>query len=318
MMLKVEELVTGKKTENKENGEFVSENFKDGIYETAVNLEKHEDLKTTSKSLITQEEEKQTKEKQLKAEIVKKKIDQRPKLDNLEDLQIIINLKKRKRSKRVKVPVVKEEEPEVIIEHVDPPTFFKAALENKMPVIEKYLADGGDPNVCDEYKRTALHRACSEGHLPIVQKLIEAGANIEFKDMLESTAIHWTCRGGSVETLKFLLNKGGNINARDKLLSTPLHVAVRTGQYECAEHLIACEADLNAKDREGDTPMHDGVRLNRYKMMRLLILYGANLNIKNCAGKTPMELVMQWQNGVKEIFSSLQNNSYKSSHIAKF
>uniref|UniRef100_A0A6I8SA69 Ankyrin repeat domain-containing protein 1 n=1 Tax=Xenopus tropicalis TaxID=8364 RepID=A0A6I8SA69_XENTR len=312
------ECVPEKKNEMKKTSNFVAGVSKNGEYETAVALEKQEDLKTTSKSLIELEEEKQIKEKQLKSELLKKKLEERPKLDNLEDLQTIINLKKRKRVKKVHVPVVKEPEPEEIIENVDQTTFFKAALDNKMPVIEKYLADGGDPNTCDEYKRTALHRACSEGHTDMVEKLIEAGANIEFKDMLESTALHWTCRGGSVETLKLLLNKGAAINARDKLLSTPLHVAVRTGHYECAEHLIACEADLHARDREGDTPMHDGVRLNRYKMMRLLILYGVDLNIKNSAGKTPMELVMQWQNGAKEIFNGLQSKSYKNSHISKF
>ncbi|KAG8552344.1 hypothetical protein GDO81_004482 [Engystomops pustulosus] len=280
MLLKVEELVTGKKSENKDTGDFVSGEH--GEYETAVTLEKQDDLRATSKSLINDEEEKQARQKQIKAELLKKKLDDRPKLDNLEDLQAIIKLKKRKRCKKVKVPVVKEPEPEPEIEHVDEETFLKAALENKLPIIEKYLSDGGDPNACDEYRRTALHRACSEGHLAIVEKLIDAGADLEFRDMLESSAIHWTCRGGSVEVLKLLLNKGAKINAKDKLLSTPLHVAVRTGQYDCAEHLIACEADLNAKDLEGDTPMHDGVRLNRYKMMRLLILYGANLTIKNC------------------------------------
>ncbi|XP_075697330.1 ankyrin repeat domain-containing protein 1 [Rhinoderma darwinii] len=316
MLLKVEELVTGKKRQNKDSGDFVSGEH--GVYETAVTLEKQDDLRTTSKSLVGQEEEKQARQKQLKAEILKKKLDERPKLDNLEDLQTIIKLKKRKRCKKVKVLVVKEPEPEPVIEHVDEGTFLKAALENKLPIVEKYLADGGDPNACDEYRRTALHRACSEGHLAIVERLIEAGAVLEFRDMLESTAIHWTCRGGSVDVLKLLLNKGAKINAKDKLLSSPLHVAVRTGQYECAEHLIACEADINAKDREGDTPMHDGVRLNRYKMMRLLILYGVNLSVKNCAGKTPMELVLNWQNGAKEIFNSLQDKSYKGSPIQNF
>ncbi|MEJ1276444.1 ankyrin repeat domain 1 (cardiac muscle) [Cricetulus griseus] len=142
-----------------------------------------------------------------------------------------------------------EKQREAETEPVDVPRFLKAALENKLPVVEKFLSDKNSPDVCDE---------------------------------LESTAIHWACRGGNLDVLKLLLNKGAKISARDKLLSTALHVAVRTGHYECAEHLIACEADLNAKDREGDTPLHDAVRLNRYKMIRLLMTFGADLNTKNC------------------------------------
>ncbi|XP_033071910.1 ankyrin repeat domain-containing protein 1 isoform X2 [Trachypithecus francoisi] len=285
MVLKVEELVTGKKNGNGEAGEFLPEDFRDGEYEAAVTLEKQEDLKTLPAHPVTLGEQQWKSEKQREAELKKKKLEQRSKLENLEDLEIIIQLKKRKKYRKTKVPVVKEPEPEIIMEPVDVPMFLKAALENKLPVVEKFLSDKNNPDVCDEYKRTALHRACLEGHLAIVEKLIEAGAQIEFRDML---------------------------------LSTALHVAVRTGHYECAEHLIACEADLNAKDREGDTPLHDAVRLNRYKMIRLLIMYGADLNIKNCAGKTPMDLVLHWQNGTKAIFDSLKENSYKTSRIATF
>uniref|UniRef100_F7E5N8 Ankyrin repeat domain-containing protein 1 n=1 Tax=Ornithorhynchus anatinus TaxID=9258 RepID=F7E5N8_ORNAN len=311
MMLRVEELVTGTKNDGKETRNFLPEDFKNGDYESAKTLEKQEDRKTLRthhfRALESQTEET---EKQREAELKKKKLEQRSKLESLEDLEKIIQLKKRKKCKKVKVPVLKDPEPEKIPEAVDIPLFLKAALENRLPVIEKFLSDQKTPDVCDEYKRTALHRACSEGHLAIVEKLIEAGAQIEFKDMLESTGLHWASRGGNLDVLKFLLNKGAKINTRDKLLSTPLHVAVRTGRYECAEHLIACEADLNAKDREGDTPLHDAVRLNRYKMIRLLILHGANLTIKNCEGKTPMDLVLQWQNGTKEIFSSLKEESF--------
>nr|XP_009676107.1 PREDICTED: ankyrin repeat domain-containing protein 1 [Struthio camelus australis] len=310
--------VTGKRTDDKETGSFLPEDFKNGEYEAAVRLEKQEDLKTVSEHVLTRGDLAYQKEKKLEAELKKKKLQERSKLENLEDLEKIIQLKKKKKCKKEKAPILKEPEPEVITGPVDIPTFFTAALENKLPVIEKYLSDKGDPDVCDEYKRTALHRACSEGHLEVVKKLVEAGAQLELQDMLESTALHWACRGGNLDVLKFLLDKGINRNARDKLLSTPLHVAVRTGQYDCGEHLIACEADLNAKDREGDTPMHDAVRLNRYKMIRLLILYGADLTIKNCEEKTPMDLVLQWQNGTKEIFNNLKDNSYKSSHPNKF
>lgn len=34
-------------------------------------------------------------------------------------------------------------------ETVDQALFLKAVTENKMPVVEKYLEDGGDPNACD-------------------------------------------------------------------------------------------------------------------------------------------------------------------------
>ncbi|XP_044096023.1 ankyrin repeat domain-containing protein 1 [Neovison vison] len=318
MVMKVEELVTGKKNGSEETGEFLPEDFRDGQYEAAVTLEKQEDLKTLPAHSLSLGEQQWKIEKEREAELKKKKLEQRSKLENLEDLEVIIQLKKRKKYKKTKVPAIKEPEPEIITEPVDVPRFLKAALENKLPVVEKFLSDKNNPDVCDEYKRTALHRACLEGHLAIVEKLMEAGAQIEFRDMLESTALHWASRGGNLDVLKLLLNKGAKISARDKLLSTALHVAVRTGHYECAEHLIACEADLNAKDREGDTPLHDAVRLNRYKMIRLLIMYGADLNIKNCAGKTPMDLVLHWQNGTKAIFDSLKENSYKTSRIASF
>ncbi|XP_074089494.1 ankyrin repeat domain-containing protein 1 [Macrotis lagotis] len=317
MLLKVEDLVTGK-NDIRETRDFLPEDFRNGEYEAAMTLEKQEDLKTLPRHSLNWESQTLQNEKQREAELKKKKLEQRSKLENLQDLETIIQLKKRKKYKKIKVPVLKEPEPEIITEPVDVQTFLKAALENKLPVIEKFLSDQKDPDVCDEYKRTALHRACSQGHLAIIEKLVNSGAQIEFRDMLESTAVHWACRGGNLDALKFLLNKGANVNARDKLLSTPLHVAVRTGRYECGEHLIACEADLNARDREGDTPLHDAVRLNRYKMIRLLIMYGANLNAKNCDGKTPMDLVLQWQNGTKAIFDSLKENSYKTSRISTF
>uniref|UniRef100_A0A8L2QDJ7 Ankyrin repeat domain-containing protein 1 n=1 Tax=Rattus norvegicus TaxID=10116 RepID=A0A8L2QDJ7_RAT len=253
MVFRVEELVTGKKNSNGSSGEFLPGEFRNGEYEAAVALEKQEDLKTLPANSVNLGEEQRKSEKVREAELKKKKLEQRSKLENLEDLEIIVQLKKRKKYKKTKVPVVKEPEPEIITEPVDVPRFLKAALENKLPVVEKFLSDKNSPDVCDEYKRTALHRACLEGHLAIVEKLMEAGAQIEFRDMLESTAIHWACRGGNLDVLKLLLNKGAKISARDKLLSTALHVAVRTGHYECAEHLIACEADLNAKDRAPHT-----------------------------------------------------------------
>ncbi|KAH0623077.1 hypothetical protein JD844_031006 [Phrynosoma platyrhinos] len=172
----------------------------------------------------------------------------RLKLDSLQDLEAIIKLRKnRKKVKKVVRP--KKEEPEVITEPVGPGQFLEAALENRLPVIDKYLADGGDPNAHDKFRCTALHRACLRGHAEIVDKLLEAGAKLEPRDMLEATPLFWACRGGHLEILKRLISRGAKISTRDKLWSTPLHVAVRTGHCDCAEHLIACGANINAQDK---------------------------------------------------------------------
>lgn len=48
-------------------------------------------------------------------QLKKKKLEARSKLENLEDLEKIIQLKKKKRCKKVKVPVLKKPEPEVIV-----------------------------------------------------------------------------------------------------------------------------------------------------------------------------------------------------------
>ncbi|XP_061449195.1 ankyrin repeat domain-containing protein 23 [Rhineura floridana] len=244
-----------------------------------------------------------SKERQKAEDEKKKKLEtlnnSRLKLDSLQDLEAIVKLRKnKKRLKKVVRP--KEREPEVITEPVDPGQFLQAVLENLVPVIDKYLADGGDPNAHDKFRCTALHRACLRGHAEIVDKLLEAGAKLEPRDMLDATPVFWACRGGHLEILKCLINRGAKISTRDKLWSTPLHVAVRTGHCDCAEHLIACGANINAQDKEGDTPIHDAVRLGRFKAVKMLLMYGANLGVQNEEAVTPVDLVKDWQTGIRE------------------
>ncbi|XP_028596441.2 ankyrin repeat domain-containing protein 23 [Podarcis muralis] len=251
-----------------------------------------------------------SKEKQKAEDAKKKKLEtlsnSRLKLDSLQDLEAIVKLRKnKKRLKKVVRP--KEQEPEVMTEPVGPVQFLQAALENRIPVIEKYLADGGDPNAHDKFRCTALHRACLWGHAEIVDKLLDAGAKLEPRDMLDATPVLWACRGGHLEILKRLMGRGAKISTRDKLWSTPLHVAVRTGHSDCAEHLIACGANINAQDKEGDTPLHDAVRLGRFKAVKTLLMYGANLAIQNEEAVTPVDLVKDWQMGIRETLQACAN-----------
>uniref|UniRef100_A0A3B4DS42 Ankyrin repeat domain-containing protein 1 n=1 Tax=Pygocentrus nattereri TaxID=42514 RepID=A0A3B4DS42_PYGNA len=293
--------VMGKRCEGEEAGGACAEVYGAGEYESAVNREKQDGFSahTDLSSANSQDEDN-----------LALNIDRlgHLKLETVDDLFSILELKKRRKERKIRAHK-KEPEPEIVPETVEQAMFLKAAEENKLAVVEKYLSDGGDPNACDHFKRSALHKACFHGHIEVMKRLLEAGASTENKDKLDATAVHWACRGGSLPVLELLLNEGGKISSRDKLYSTPLHVAVRTGHYECAEHLIHCGADIGAKDRDGDTPLHDAVRINRFKMIQLLLMYGASMKTKNNDGKTPMESLFVWQNGAKNILCNFKEDA---------
>uniref|UniRef100_A0A8D1VJK8 Ankyrin repeat domain-containing protein 23 n=1 Tax=Sus scrofa TaxID=9823 RepID=A0A8D1VJK8_PIG len=225
-------------------------------------------------------------------------------LENLADLEKLVQRRREKRLKRRVPPRAPEPEvkpqPEAPLEPVDLEVFLKAAAENQEALIDKYLADGGDPNAHDQLHRTALHWACLKGHGQLVNKLLEAGATVDARDLLDRTPVFWACRRGHLDILKHLLNRGARVNARDKIWSTPLHVAVRTGHCDCLEHLIACGAHIDAQDKEGDTALHEAVRHGRYKAMKVLLLYGAKLGVQNGASVTPVQLARDWQRGIQE------------------
>ncbi|KAM9809893.1 ankyrin repeat domain-containing protein 1-like isoform X2 [Syngnathus typhle] len=192
----------------------------------------------------------------------------RLRLETVDDLFNILQLRKRRRQK--KAPVCRKSAPstEMLPDTVEAPLFLAAVVDNKMAIVHKYLNEGGNPDAVDHFQRTALQKASFKGHVEIMITLLDAGANIDRKDKLESTAVHWACRGGSLPALQLLLQRGAKISARDK---------------------------------DGDTCMHDAVRINRFKMIKLLMMYGASLNLKNCDGKTPMETLYSWQNGAKSL-----------------
>ncbi|XP_075767090.1 ankyrin repeat domain-containing protein 23 [Pelodiscus sinensis] len=248
-----------------------------------------------------------SKEKQKVKEERRKKIEtfssSRLRLESLQDLEAIVKQRQhKKRLRRVVRPKEPEPEPKPAVKAapVDAARFLQAVRENQVPLIDKYLADGGDPNAHDQFGCTALHWACLRGHGELVDKLLAAGARLEPRDMLEATPLLWACRGGHLQILTRLLDRGAKVSVRDKLRSTALHVAVRTGHCDCAEHLIACGADLDAQDKEGDTPIHDAIRLGRFKAVKTLLLYGANLSIRNQEGLSPVDLVKDWQRGIRQ------------------
>jgi len=186
----------------------------------------------------------------------------------------------------------------------DKKDFLKAASAGRTKVVLKYIMDGGDVNVQDEHKRTALQKAALYGEMEVLDLLIQKKAKMNASDKIGDTALHWACRGGNPEVIKKLVKSGCKINAKDKLFSTPLHVAVRCGVDNVIETLVKLGADINAKDRTGDTPMHDAVRLGRFKLIKILLAAGANLRALNLQKQTPIDMVQLWYKETKSEYAN--------------
>ncbi|KFP32007.1 Ankyrin repeat domain-containing protein 2, partial [Colius striatus] len=114
----------------------------------------------------------------------KSSVDLRREIIDVGSIQRLIELRKQRRQRREERAATPEPhplpEPLEIEGPVEPETFLRAAIQGKMPIIEKFLADGGPPDTCDEFHRTALHRCSLEGHMDILQKLLDSGATVDF------------------------------------------------------------------------------------------------------------------------------------------
>ncbi|KFO76580.1 Ankyrin repeat domain-containing protein 2, partial [Cuculus canorus] len=84
----------------------------------------------------------------------KSSVDLRREIIDVGSIQRLIELRKQRRQRREERAATPEPppppEPLEIEGPVEPETFLRAAVQGKMPIIEKFLADGGSPDTCDE------------------------------------------------------------------------------------------------------------------------------------------------------------------------
>jgi len=108
-----------------------------------------------------------------------------------------------------------------------------------LPVVEKLLALGVDPNILDTGGHSSLYRAAGvKGDAAVVRALVDAGG---------------------------IVDQAGGVSR-----STPLHVAARFGNVAVAEALLAAGADTKLKDKNGFTAYDRAVRCRRNEVAKLL------------------------------------------------
>ena len=90
------------------------------------------------------------------------------------------------------------------IKHLEVPIFLKLSGIGNNDLIDLYLAKGGNLNVVDSKKRSAIHYSAFNGQLETIKHLISRGIDFMAKDDDGKTALDFAIKQNKKELIEFL------------------------------------------------------------------------------------------------------------------
>jgi ankyrin repeat protein len=202
----------------------------------------------------------------------------------------------------------------------------KAAMNNNIKEIKKFLDRGADIKIVDKAYKTPLHKAVKYGGTEIVIVLLGAGAEINAKSSFANTPLHLAVkRKKNIEMIKILLEAGADgttVNGDDY---TPLHIAAKLNEAQAVMILLDSGIPIDIKNDRNDTPLHEASCAGSTESVQILLDRGAQVNIQEDDGKTPLHLAIMGNDiktikallAVKYIQVDIQDIEFKTAlHIA--
>jgi ankyrin repeat protein len=149
----------------------------------------------------------------------------------------------------------------------------QAAAKGKMSEAVKFLLQGADPDVPDEFDENSVHAAAGHGHDPMVRMLVtKFGASPAVVSSVGVTAVHLAAASGHESTVRLLAtellpSRGGDDDTCSRMCAaaasavdrdglTPLHHAATSGHCTVIQLLVSLGADARARDVDGLTAVH--------------------------------------------------------------
>ncbi|XP_066977971.1 ankyrin repeat domain-containing protein 29-like isoform X3 [Macrobrachium rosenbergii] len=100
-----------------------------------------------------------------------------------------------------------------------------ATAWDRETIVNILLGASADPNIVDNLKTGALHRAAYYGYVPILKKLVEKKANVSALNVEGRTPLHFCAKGAQTGTLTELLKSCPDDRVRDMNGKTALDLA---------------------------------------------------------------------------------------------
>ena len=104
---------------------------------------------------------------------------------------------------------------------------IESAENGDIERVNELLEQGVNPDIQDNYGRTALISASKGGYLDIVELLLEYGVDIHIKNRQGYSALLLAAMGNHIDICILLLEHGADINTSTRHGLTPLMIAAR-------------------------------------------------------------------------------------------
>ncbi|KAK2728104.1 hypothetical protein QYM36_008550 [Artemia franciscana] len=154
-----------------------------------------------------------------------------------------------------------------------------------------------NPNLKDDFQKTALHYAAEESRLNICQLLVPNGTTINatdskrmallmtngcinpnLKDDFQNTALHYASEESRLDICQILVSNGANVNALDSKNRTPLFYAIRQGSLDICQFLVSNGALLNLQDNFQKRALHYAAEESTLDICQVLVSNGATID----------------------------------------
>ena len=175
------------------------------------------------------------------------------------------------------------------------------ATDGELPTPERIdwlLAQGADPEACDEAGDTPLFRLLARGPaaVPAIQALLRHGASPAGSGGLArflSACVDGDQAGRALEQCALELAEAGADPFAPSAAGDPaLSLAVHLGWDRLIARLLDIGVDADARDARGMTALHLAAALAREDVLKLLVRHGAAIDMRAQDGQTPLGVAL--------------------------
>jgi len=186
---------------------------------------------------------------------------------------------------------------------------LRAAVEYNRPVlVQKYVAQGVDPNLNTREGNPLLVDALKDKNIEVAEALIRA-KDIDFDktNAAGETPLMMASLQNELDLVKLMVDQMEvEIN---KTGWTPLHYAATNGNNDIVKFLVDHAAYIDAESPNGTTPLMMAARGGHIETVKLLLDEGADMRLKNQQGMTVIDFAERYHQ--KEIAQGLKSRWQK-------